>query len=94
MRFPNAEPIPCPNAEPIPCPKCGNELRPIYQRVRYRPMHYACDACRARASRARNRNKHRICKGCGVEFITTRTDAATCSAACRQKLYRARLAAQ
>jgi ssDNA-binding Zn-finger/Zn-ribbon topoisomerase 1 len=80
-----------PTAEPIPCPACGNMLRPIHGRTHVweRKTHYACGACTARAWRARNRIKHRICEWCGAEFITTRKDAKTCSPACRQKLHRA-----
>ena len=34
--------------------------------------------------------KPKICKACSVRFVPTRSDAKTCSPACKQKLYRQR----
>lgn len=51
-----------------------------------------CGACYMRWWRAGNRHKHRLCQTCGRTFETTRTDARTCSSACRQRAYRQRKA--
>jgi hypothetical protein len=48
-----------------------------------------CDRCYARDFRAKRRHKQRTCAACEVVFTTTRVDAKFCSAACRQKAYRA-----
>ena len=81
---------------PIPCPACGN-MRKGYLAFEWSscpyPAHYACNACAARARRARNRIKRVICKSCEGWFETTRVDASYCSPACRQKAYGDRCAA-
>lgn len=55
---------------------------------RYTRVAYCSDHCRD-ANKKRVRPP-KICKACSVRFIPTRADAKTCSAACKQKLYRQR----
>ena len=79
-----------------PCEACG---RPVTNKEQssWRHLHWFCsERCQAkcyrlaqRAKTAEQRNK--ICPVCQTPFEAKRTDARTCSSACRQKGYRARV---
>jgi hypothetical protein len=80
-----------------PCDHCARPV--IYDRYREVPLRVICGPeCRqavrnaqARARRARRRAEGR-CQSCGKVFLLKRTDACFCSAACRQRSYKRRLA--
>jgi predicted RNA-binding Zn-ribbon protein involved in translation (DUF1610 family) len=90
-----------PHVRSYSCPECGRDV--VVVRVedvkgRRRSAYYCSGRCRderrlrvARERRARAREK--ACAECGAEFTATRSDAKTCSPACRQKAYRRRLSA-
>jgi hypothetical protein len=81
---------------PRPCGGCG---RLVYQRlgdpVRSRRV-FCCERClshcrvKERAEVRRQARSDRRCAVCGVAFTPGRSDARTCSPACRQKAHRQR----
>ena len=89
---------------PKPCDGCGRPVayyRPWRSKRRGPRKVVACSQrCaaaayqRRRAEAARRRwqwGRRKTCAACGVRFDATRRDTRTCSPACRQKAYRARL---
>jgi hypothetical protein len=88
-----------------PCPGCGrtvhlppNESAPTWLDPR---EPYCSNRCRNRVYGARFRRRHPrpkvarpvvACRTCGRSFAPRRSDARTCSPACRQKAYRERAA--
>jgi hypothetical protein len=75
------------------CQTCG---RTVFKERRYMRRHFFCGRSCEEAywSRRRRRPKlETVCKVCGAEFTATRSDAKTCSPACKQKAYRRRRAA-
>jgi hypothetical protein len=86
--------------EPFPCVTCGRDvyLRLTAGRVRDGIVRHAIacsEACRKAFYRAqyfrRKGSRERPCEVCGEVFTQTRSDAKTCSPACRQKAYRRRV---
>jgi hypothetical protein len=79
---------------------CGGCDRPLYVGVhRRRGVHFYCsEVCRHEGRRKREREAravssevhHPTCTVCGQTFTAARSDAKTCSNACRQKAYRDR----
>src|SRR4051812_4915357 len=75
---------------------CGRMV--IRKRAGYLRQHVYCsERCNtaiygreAKERRAEARGYERSCEICGKAFIPTRSDARTCSSACRQKAYRSR----
>jgi len=76
-----------------PCHSCG---RPVFHGARRGvPRHVSCSPeCRravyAARAREQRRKGERPCQTCGKPFQPKRTDALTCSDACRQRAYRQR----
>jgi hypothetical protein len=58
----------------------------------YRKYAFCSDACRAKpAQERRGASLHeKVCEACGTGFTSKRSDARTCSPACRQKAHRKR----
>jgi hypothetical protein len=78
---------------PRPCENCK---RPVHLRQTRRVRRVVCsDGCRKALYRAqyfrRKGSRARRCDVCGEVFTQTRSDAKTCSPACRQKAYRRRV---
>jgi hypothetical protein len=80
---------------PYSCETCG---RDVYKRNRWRSLHIFCSAlCSSRHYNAlqrekRLKNRQKQCAQCGAGFTGTRSDSKFCSAACKQKDYRQRIA--
>jgi len=81
------------------CHGCGRPLAVVTEseyRTPYRKIAYCSEACRddrrERAKRERAALDRKVCEACGEPFEPTRSDAKTCSPACRQRLYRLRKA--
>jgi hypothetical protein len=79
---------------PRPCEQCG---RPLHWSGRVAILsNFVCSwECRRRAYwgdryEPRPAPKGRACADCGKRFYPKRTDAKFCSAACKQRAYRAR----
>ena len=79
------------------CAGCGSEVVFGMSEFQYRKRVYCSDACRKRYGRKRYATEHkerteheRACEVCGRTFLARRSDARTCSAACRQRAYRLR----
>jgi protein-arginine kinase activator protein McsA len=78
------------------CATCG---RPIHREARARQPKQRAFCSERCAWRWRNaqrdevaaQHRHKTCTACGAPFQATRRDATTCTAACRQKLYRGRV---
>lgn len=74
------------------CIRCGKRTH----RNNFRRRRYCSDACVASARNERRDRTHdrvpRPCDTCGDTFTPPRSDGRYCSAACRQKAYRARRA--
>jgi predicted nucleic acid-binding Zn ribbon protein len=81
---------------PEPCAGCGRQVFNINNRRQYqRTLTTCCPRCYSRAarlalSRKAEPSRHKTCPVCGQAFQATRTDARTCSSACKQKAYRQR----
>jgi hypothetical protein len=86
----------------LPCPQCH---RLVIAKARRRPeKHFCCEMRKRRyytrlqtnqisAERLADR-QDMLCEVCGQPFTPARSDAKTCSAACKQKAYRQRQAAE
>jgi len=76
----------------LPCEVCGRAVAWMYRPPRR--VFVCSDACERERINARRRVRHRprACESCGESFIPTRSDAATCSDRCRQRLHRSRIA--
>jgi hypothetical protein len=75
------------------CAGCGSEVIFGMTDWQYRKRVYCSDRCRKEAARKRHKpaEPHNItCEVCGTEFTARRSDARTCSPACRQRAYRKR----
>ncbi len=80
-----------------PCGACGRPVvlrttRGLYNRRR---DVFCCERCRWTYHNGlrKERNawaREKVCEGCGEPFTATRRDAKTCSAVCKQKVYRLR----
>ena len=77
-----------------PCEVCGHEIAWLHPR--YSSIRVCSNDCAAERLNRRRRVKHepRICPVCDETFTPTRSDAATCSDRCRQRLRRSRLSAE
>jgi hypothetical protein len=79
------------------CAACG---RAVYRRARRRRARVVvcCYKCRwswqRQDQRRRQETRRRPCPVCGRDFVPPRSDARTCSPACRQKAYRRRVTAR
>ncbi len=82
------------------CHHCGREvafMTATEYRTPYARRAYCSDPCRdasRKLARSRRPRPLGICETCGATFVPTRSDAKTCSPACRQKAYRQRAAAR
>lgn len=77
------------------CAGCGRPVFDTTARARVQP--FCSEYCRRRAVTRRRREereaaRQRRCRTCGQGFAATRRDAQHCSAACRQRAYRLRMA--
>jgi hypothetical protein len=85
------------------CAGCGSEVVFGMSEFQHRKRVYCSDACRKRYARERynteqkqrtaTREHERACEVCGRTFRSKRSDAKTCSDACRQRAYRLRTSA-
>lgn len=79
-----------------PCDSCSRQVvRHLTGRDFYRRHVFCSERCRwTLYNRERDRRaavaREKICESCGEKFSTTRSDAKTCSPACRQRAYRDR----
>jgi predicted nucleic acid-binding Zn ribbon protein len=77
------------------CAGCGCEVAFGMSEYQGRLRVYCSDRCRAKFARERQRKQREphvvTCEVCGQEFTPKRSDARTCSPACRQRAYRKRL---
>ena len=80
-----------------PCNGCGRPVTNLHDIQRRLKHPFCCEKCRAKAYRISRRAKtaetrEKECPVCGETFTAERSDAVTCSSACRQKAYRRRVA--
>ena len=81
----------------VPCNGCGRPVTNLHDIQRRLKHPFCCEKCRAKAYRISRRAKtaearEKECPVCGEAFTAERSDAVTCSPACRQKAYRRRAA--
>jgi hypothetical protein len=90
-----ARTIPEVNVHRWDCAGCGRQVVFGMSPHQYRKRVYCSDECReayARTAKHKRSAPHECsCEVCGTEFVAKRSDAKTCSPACRQKAYRRRL---
>jgi hypothetical protein len=74
------------------CAGCGRDVVFGMSAGQYRERVYCSDDCRAAYRRKRKESQPHTntCEVCAKEFTSKRSDAKTCSSACRQKAYRQR----
>jgi hypothetical protein len=81
------------------CQGCDRPVRvqrPLSYRSLFLSERVCCTDCERSMRNARNRHRRRVrhqkrtCAACGERFVPKRTDAVTCSNACRQKMHRQR----
>jgi hypothetical protein len=75
-----------------PCETCGREVYFVSaNKDEATTRVFCCDDCRDRAPKSRVVGPHeKVCEVCGEAFEARRSDAKTCSPACRQRAYRQR----
>jgi hypothetical protein len=87
--------IPEVNVHVWDCAGCGRQVMFGMSPSQYRKRVYCSEDCRtayAHAAKSEHSVPHKnACEVCGAEFASKRSDAKTCSPACRQKAYRRRL---
>jgi hypothetical protein len=79
------------------CASCGRPMRVRLKRWHpYLAEQVCCSDCARKLANARARTRRRVqheqevCEACGKSFVPKRSDAKTCSNACRQRLHRER----
>jgi hypothetical protein len=80
----------------LPCETCGREVFFVSASENEWGKVFCSERCQQQHRESRRAARlalpHNItCEGCGSEFTSKRSDAKTCSPACRQKVYRKRL---
>ena len=90
--------IPAVDVYEWPCAGCNRPVVFGLSGGQYRTRVYCSDECRKtyakqRRKSARSEAWEKTCEVCDSEFVAKRSDAKTCSPACRQKAYRNRLKA-
>ena len=72
-----------------PCKTCGREVFFVSSSANFTGTAFCSKTCKSQ-HQAREVSRNRTCEICGEEFTATRSDAKTCSPACRQKAHRRR----